>query len=278
MIHNELDKQTPGNVYLCQISESVSCGSCCGLYNMADISRENVKLLLSRRTELFENVTRDIDGFLKYEANLIKSEPQERPYAEFHHCPYVGFMGDKIKTVGCLLHPLARGNKGVDYRGISFYGGMACKGYFCLTCKQAEARYKKIVRSVINDWHLYGIIVTEWKMLNCFFDCIEQKINRQLCVNEVLESAELKKMISNFFNLKMISSQQPQANYFFEDREYQLPEINYQQYKASKSKYDSILRCFRYTFSSISDLRKAEKNIEMSIDQIVALILQSDKK
>ena len=42
----DLDHRTPGEVYLCQISSTVSCGACCGLYNVKNLSREK----LTRKT------------------------------------------------------------------------------------------------------------------------------------------------------------------------------------------------------------------------------------
>lgn len=274
MIHNALDQNTPGQVYMCQVSEGISCGACCGLYNMENISRKNIDNILTNRSLLFESVTRDMTGFMNYELDISKLESQVNPYPDFHHCPFVGFMGDKIKTVGCLLHPLAKGNNGVDYRGISYYGGMACKGYFCLTCKKLTPRYKKIVRCVINDWYLYGLIVTEWEMLNCLFSEIEQIIKRELIVEEIEKSAFLKSEIMAFWTLKIesIVSQDIQANYFFEDQKYNLPKMNYPLFNLAVSKYDAIIRCFRFKLKCASALKKAETVIKTKIQQIAESI------
>jgi hypothetical protein len=55
----EMDNSVPGGVYLCQINERVSCGACCGLYNVADVSSEELTEILIRRTEAFERISRD---------------------------------------------------------------------------------------------------------------------------------------------------------------------------------------------------------------------------
>lgn len=34
-----MDKTAPGGVYLCRVNENLSCGACCGLYNVPDLSR-----------------------------------------------------------------------------------------------------------------------------------------------------------------------------------------------------------------------------------------------
>jgi hypothetical protein len=41
-IHTSLDHQVPGGIYLCQVNEKVSCGVCCGLYNVAYPTKQNL--------------------------------------------------------------------------------------------------------------------------------------------------------------------------------------------------------------------------------------------
>ena len=45
-----LDGENVSAVYLCQVGERVSCGACCGLYNVADLSRDSLEDRLARRT------------------------------------------------------------------------------------------------------------------------------------------------------------------------------------------------------------------------------------
>jgi hypothetical protein len=66
-----------------------------------------------------------------FRRNGLPSISNNQPFPEFHHCPYVGLIGNELSRVGCLLHPMAEGNTGVDFRGLSYYGGMACRIYFC---------------------------------------------------------------------------------------------------------------------------------------------------
>ncbi|MCG6973724.1 MAG: hypothetical protein LJE66_11325 [Desulfobacterales bacterium] len=35
-----------GGIYLCQVNDNVSCGACCGLYNVADPSEQNLTHIL----------------------------------------------------------------------------------------------------------------------------------------------------------------------------------------------------------------------------------------
>jgi hypothetical protein len=90
-----MDKTAPGGVYLCQVNENVSCGACCGLYNIPDLSREKLRGALFERTEAFLKVPREIDAILELGKNVLSAENKNRPYPEFYHCPYVGFIGKR---------------------------------------------------------------------------------------------------------------------------------------------------------------------------------------
>jgi hypothetical protein len=48
-IRISLDHQVPGGIYLCQVNENVSFGACCGLYNVADPSEQNLTNILDYR-------------------------------------------------------------------------------------------------------------------------------------------------------------------------------------------------------------------------------------
>lgn len=117
------DEQVRGHVYLCQTGPCVSCGSCCGLYNMADLSRERLHAILCARTDSFAAVPRSIDGILAFEEERMRIEGGPAPTKHFHHCVFVGLIRDEGERVGCLLHPLALDNRGIDWRGLSFTAG-----------------------------------------------------------------------------------------------------------------------------------------------------------
>lgn len=72
---------------------------------------------------------RTVAGIAAFKARVEADESQQRPFPNFHHCPFLGMIEDESRRVGCLLHPLAHGNYGIDWRGLSYYGGMgrSCK-------------------------------------------------------------------------------------------------------------------------------------------------------
>lgn len=117
------DKLVRGQVYLCQTGPCVSCGSCCGLYNMADLSREHLRAILAERTNTFAGVPRTIDDILAFEQERMRVEGADAPIADFHHCFFVGLIQDGGERVGCLLHPLASGNGGLIGGASAFTAG-----------------------------------------------------------------------------------------------------------------------------------------------------------
>lgn len=170
----------PGGVYLCQVNETVSCGACCGLYNVADASRPALEAMLARRTERFSRVPRQMDAILSFGEQIAAADGHPRPYPDFHHCPYLGLIGEARTRVGCLLHPLAAGNDGVDFRGLSDYGGMACRIYFCPATHRLPVRYKAILRCIFDNWYDYGLVVTERHLVAALLAEVERCSGRPL--------------------------------------------------------------------------------------------------
>ncbi len=176
----EATEAVPGGVYLCQVSETVSCGACCGLYNVADPSRPALEAMLAGRTARFARLPREMDAILDFARQTEAEECRQRPHPDFHHCPYLGLIGDGRTRAGCLLHPLAEGNAGVDWRGLSHYGGMACRVYFCPATRKLEARYKQVLRIVLQDWYTFGLIATERHLVAALLGVLEDRLARPL--------------------------------------------------------------------------------------------------
>ena len=45
---SQIHTEVPGGIYLCQVSETISCGACCGLYNVKDAFYENLEKILQQ--------------------------------------------------------------------------------------------------------------------------------------------------------------------------------------------------------------------------------------
>ncbi len=221
------DAQVPGGVYLCQAGPNLSCGSCCGLYNMTGLSRERLRAILLERTERFADVPRTVDDVLAFEQERLALEGADYPIADFHHCVFVGLIQDGGERLGCLLHPLATGNKGVDWRGLSFYGGAACKLFFCPGYHVGEATWKQVARAVLDDWFDYGLIVPEYRLNQALIGEVEARAGRRIDPNGM--SAEAKAALAELFRLKIDwpfrTLDTPLAWNFFSTRDTERPDL-----------------------------------------------------
>jgi hypothetical protein len=265
--------EIPGGVYLCQVGETVSCGACCGLYNVADLSRDGLSDLLARRTHRFAGMAdRNLDAILSFREWVENSEPQQRPFAEFHHCPYIGLIGGSLSRPGCLLHPL--GNNGIDLRGISDYGGFACRSYFCPTHDCLSADIKILIRKAARDWFEYGLMITESSLVQAVLDaaghaafCREGPDPGPIHHTDIMrELMDLKRCWPYRF--------EPATgliHYFFNDKLYTRAPVAYTAIGAKPSRYDRIFQELGSGFGSIKELREAEAIVEELLNRTALL-------
>jgi len=256
------------SVYLCQISPNVSCGACCGLYNVADPCPQVLEAMLVRRTRWFADVPRTIAGIDAFKALVEETEPQERPFPDFHHCPFLGMITDTGRRVGCLLHPLADGNDGLDWRGLSYYGGMACRTYFCPSVRQLPARWLTAVRQSMDHWYLHGLIITERLLLAAFFEELENRIGRPIDESDFSDGTDAASRLRTFAALKRDwpfrrNGAPGVCNYFFEDGQYPRTRAG----GVPTSSLENIFLELDSSFPSTTVLRRAEKQIEDLFEQ-----------
>lgn len=266
----------PGGIYLCQVNRRVSCGACCGVYNVADAAYAPLLALLTKRTADFAGVPRQADAIADF-GRLALVQSGTGPYPDFHHCPFVGLIGAEGRRVGCLLHPLSAGNQGVDYRGLSFYGGMACRVYFCAAHSGLSPVIKSIVRESAANWYEYGLVITETTLLNEFFTILENRLGSALREADILGSRQCRQMMARVLQLKIdwpfrgYPDPGP-CHYLFEDRLYAKPAVGYPAMVASPSAYDTLLKELRSVFKTPADLELAEKTLTDLIDALAEAI------
>jgi hypothetical protein len=249
--------------YLCQVNDHVSCGACCGLYNVAAASRSALFQLLKKRTRQFATTPRSIDAIFQFKRQIEAREGTERPMPDFHHCPFLGLIGPAQATVGCLLHPLAEGNNGMDFRSVSYYGGMTCHIYFCPSTRLLPVRIKEVVRTVLDDWYLYGLIVTETKLLKALFEELENRINRPLYAQDFEGHEACREALKYLFLLRVSwpfrsPGNHRMANYFFNDHLYARPPLAVPCESDGILRYRRILQELETDVSSEHALRLAE--------------------
>lgn len=264
---SELNPQAPQEGYLCQVNAHVSCAACCGLYNVPDASRQALVQMLIIRTARFDATPRTVDAIFQFKQDVERREGRQHPMPDFHHCPYLGLTGKTRRTVGCLLHPQGDGNKGLDFRSLSYYGGMTCHIYFCPSTRLLPLRYKQIVRGVLDDWYLYGLLVTETKLLIALFEELESRISRPLYAPEFTARTACREALKYLFLLRVSwPFRSPQnhriANYFFNDHLYARPLIKAAAQGQSISRYRLILQELETDSRSEQILRQAEMYLD----------------
>jgi hypothetical protein len=160
--------------HLCQPDKQKSCSWCCGLYNSQDTSRAGLVRKLRARTEEFTRTRRTAEAILYFSESNREKEKSQLLDPEFYSCEFAGFLNAEETLVGCMLHPLARGNGGTDWRGLSFHGAMACQGFFCRSYRELSPVQKDIILSTVNDWFLFGLVISDADLIHSFFRLVEE--------------------------------------------------------------------------------------------------------
>lgn len=165
---------------LCRPDDRKSCAACCGLYNVPDATRPHLLEKLLTRTTRFAAVGRSAEAIIEFAASVRQLEDEAPLDSAIHVCEFTGFVDDDRRIVGCMLHPSGSGNDGVDLRGLCHYGSMACKAFFCPAWEEVPRRYLEIAEKVVDDWHLYGLVITDVDFLNGIFGSLEDAVGKAL--------------------------------------------------------------------------------------------------
>ncbi len=263
--------------YLCQVSTRVSCGACCGLYNISSLTPERLEDLLTARTEAFARIPRVAEAIEDFGRQQLGWTPEERPFPHFYHCPYVGLIGRQRARVGCLLHPDQAGNHGRDWRELSYYGAKACQNYFCPTTRELSARHQQIIREGFDHWYLYGLAVTEHRWWAAFFEALERLIDRHVTPADFADNPEAQASLRVFAALKLDwpyrRIKAPGAcNFFFDDERYPRLPVERADQAIPVSPYEVIFEELESHFKSVGELRRAETMVEGCIENLVVIL------
>ncbi|MBL8021806.1 MAG: hypothetical protein JNM27_19185 [Leptospirales bacterium] len=107
----------------------VSCGACCGIYNLT-LGEDDRSRLIRDRTAEFANVDLTQAGsFASYrQAREAVEAGIPRFNAETYVCPFFGIPRGR-DSAGCMVHPSITGNP--HSQNFSFYGASICQTYDC---------------------------------------------------------------------------------------------------------------------------------------------------
>lgn len=270
----------PGDIYLCQVNPKVSCAACCGLYNIPDCSFDGLKKMLSDRSRRFAALPRRAEDIIEFGHQIESIQVRNRPWADFHHCPFIGLIGHCRQRVGCLLHPLAEGNDGVDYRGLSYYGGMACRQYFCPSHRELSPTVKTILRQLAGSWYEYGLVVTETVLLGALVSEVEKRLAAPLPLRGVLDNPEASRVMRDLLFLKIRwpyrqGNGKGLCNYFFSDRSYGKEPVDYGAAGRQPVDYDVIFTELASRFQTVDEVRGARQRLEFLFQQAAGAVGQA---
>ena len=193
---------TPSDLHLCQPGSQKSCGWCCGLYNTHHASRNALVRKLRVRTREFTKTDRNLTAIQRFSETIIRNEQPRLVDPEFYSCEFVGFLDSGETQVGCMLHPLVQGNQSIDWRGLSFHGAMACQGFFCRSYRELSSAEKWVILGTINDWYLYGMVISDADYARAFFRLAEERLSRQIDP-EILVASPASSLVHEFFYWKI---------------------------------------------------------------------------
>lgn len=262
----------PKALILCQPDADKSCGACCGLYNYADSSRPALTRRLRGRTHRFRKFMRnggDIDSYAK--ATLAVEDPRKR-YEVIYCCEYLGFLDEREKRVGCLLHP--EQNSGIDRRAGSFYGQELCAGHFCPSHQYIPQAQRRNLIKIIDDWYLYGLCLTDIDLVTFYFRLLADRIGEEL-KPEVFDHGALKEIAHEYFSWKVSwPFRSPDVNrlgkYSFEGSQYMISQIDYNQFGREVSPLNSIFLSLSSCFNQAEEIAQAEKLVWSNIEKFIS--------
>ena len=261
---------SPYPVHLCQPDARKSCGACCGLYNYQDHSRSYLQNLLEMRTRLLASFGKEFQ-VEEYKREVASFETSPKLLEAICNCEFLGFLDPEKKRVGCLLHPSQ--NQGEELRYHSYYGPALCANHFCPSYSYLTAAEQKAVVAVLDDWYLYGLVITDIDFVKEFFRQAQDRMGDCLDPRR-LDDESVQKTVRAFFALKeewqFAARNNRLGKYFFSFSEYQIARIEYEKkWKIKPSRFDKILVSLSSEFSSLEDVQKAEFEINRKIQNFV---------
>jgi hypothetical protein len=261
-------------VYLCQVNRRVSCGACCGLYNMAGLSRPKLEERLVRRARRFVAIPRTEDRIDQFRHDQEGWTPEERPFPRFYACPFLGLIGKHHTRVGCLLHPDAPGNQGRDFRYLSYYGAQACASYLCPASRTLRPRHLQILRTLFHDWFPYGLIITEQRLLEAVFGFLEIRLGRPLGPEDFAVPSAAAAGLRDLLGLKLSwpyrEAHAPgPCHYPFDNGLYDRPPVRWPSSFRPGYPYDILFQELESHFGAEADVVEAQALLASRLTRIV---------
>ncbi len=253
------------NVHLCQPDATKSCAACCGIYNYVENTRPALMRRFEYRGLLMAGVRAGTLSLDEYRSAVRHREDGKRIFKTIYSCEFAGFVDDSRQRVGCMLHPMVTG--GCDLREVSFYGREICDGHFCPSYQKLAANEALCVISCIDDWYLYGSVITDIDFVKSFFRLAQNRLGEEISPEALKASPGLARILKSYFSLKLDWTFRDTARprfgkYYFVGEEYAVDRIDYESLRADIPPYDSIFLSLSSSFASKDELDRATTTID----------------
>jgi hypothetical protein len=248
------------DIHLCQPDACKSCAACCGIYNYVENTRGALERRFHFRTGLFSRVRDNRISMEDYREVVRHRENAKRIYTTIYTCEFVGFLDEARRRVGCMLHP--SGNNGDDLRVKSFYGREICDGHFCPSYQKLENHEVKILLAALDDWYLYGAVITDIDFVKTFFHVAQNRVGETLDPRKFVNRPELLDIVRRYCGLKTAwpfsDTGRPRfGKYYFVGEEYDIARIDYEALCAEPSPYDAVFASLSSSFQNKDELDRA---------------------
>lgn len=256
-------------IHLCQPDADKSCGACCGLYNYADSTKESLVTRLRKRTDLFHKIAMSPDGLREFSEAVACSEDQAKRYEVIYCCEYLGFLDDRGKKVGCLIHP--EKSNGIDLRDVSFYGKTLCAGHLCPSYHYLTNAEQLALINSMDDWYLYGLCVTDIDLVKSYFRIISERVCEAPSA-DIFKNGPCREIFLRFLSFKIFWPYRSNATnrfgkYYFDGSECMINHIDYEKLGCARSRFDSIFTSLSSEFRNVEELKEGEILIQRNIDE-----------
>ncbi len=155
---------------------SVSCGACCGLFNLK-LDTNGYKQVLTERTHFFKksvnfNIRHSIPVYRKDRENIESSI--ERKDEMTYNCPFLGYVDFEEKKIGCMIHPIFTGDP--KSQNFSFYGTSICQSYDCKNKEHpSEKLLENFFQKITNDSIEYSHLASDHILVYVIESWLRQK-------------------------------------------------------------------------------------------------------
>jgi len=227
---------------------------------------------MHERTDTFISGMRRGRPIKDIKALLLSIVTPDKLFGPIYNCPFVGFVDDRRRRVGCMIHPV--NNHGRELRDISFYGAEICNGHECPSFSYLTETEKRVVTSAIDDWYLYGLVICDIDLIKEFLT-IQANILGEEIRPDILAHKRVKEAALAFFSLKeswpFSAKEKRFGKYSFSISEYRLErQLGAQVLSIPPSPYHKIFLSLASDFSSRGEFDDAHRIVEGCMDEFLS--------